>query len=343
MATFVKRGNRWRAVVRRRGTQESKTFATKREAQRWAMAREDELDVLASTGGGGVTTPNKTMADLFVRYAEEISDAKKGARWETIRLQKLGRDPLASNKLSELKRENFEDFVRRRLKEVMASSVNRELNLISHTLTQARRWRWMDENHKPLSDLERPKNPEPRDRRIDGDEIQRILHCLNYSERDAIVQQKQRVAVAFLLALETAMRAGEICALQAHNVDLENCTALLEDTKNGTQREVPLSPEAVRLLRRLEPWPETHRTRGKTESGSIFPLRSGTLSTLFKQAVLSANIDNLTFHDTRHEAITRLADKLEVLDLARMVGHKNIKQLMTYYNKKASDIATLLR
>jgi integrase len=50
----------------------------------------------------------------------------------------------------------------------------------------------------------------------------------------------------------------------------------------------------------------------------------------------------LTFHDTRHEAITRLAAKLNVLDLARMVGHRDIKQLQVYYNAPAEEIAMRL-
>jgi integrase len=55
-----------------------------------------------------------------------------------------------------------------------------------------------------------------------------------------------------------------------------------------------------------------------------------------------AGIEGLTFHDTRHEAITRLAAKLNVLDLARMVGHRDIKQLQVYYNAPAEEIAMRL-
>ena len=71
-------------------------------------------------------------------------------------------------------------------------------------------------------------------------------------------------------------------------------------------------------------------------------MASSTLSTLYKRAVDRTEIEDLTFHDTRHEAIARLADKLDVLDLARMVGHRDIKQLMTYYNKSAAELASLL-
>jgi len=129
------------------------------------------------------------------------------------------------------------------------------------------------------------------------------------------------------------MRAGEICALEARYIDLAARTAHLPDTKNGLPRTVPLSSAAVALLEQLKPWPEV---------GGVFCLASGVLSSLFKRAVDAVGIPNLTFHDSRHEAITRLAKKLDVLKLARMVGHRDIKQLMTYYNETAAELAKLL-
>ena len=69
---------------------------------------------------------------------------------------------------------------------------------------------------------------------------------------------------------------------------------------------------------------------------------AGTVSTIFRKAVSDAGIDNLKFHDSRHEATTRLAQRLMVLDLARVTGHRDIRQLMTYYNKNARELADLL-
>jgi integrase len=183
-----------------------------------------------------------------------------------------------------------------------------------------------------MDDLKRPKDPAHRDRRISDREIETVLLALNYAE-DAPVVQQQKVAVAFLLAIESGMRAGEICSLVARHVNLVEQTVFLPDTKNGRPRSVPLSKEAVRLLRRVEPW---------CDDGSVFSLASGALSTLFKRGVGKTDIHDLTFHDSRHEAITRLARKLDVLDLARMVGHRDIKQLLTYYNKSAAELAVQL-
>ncbi len=300
------------------GIRKSKTFDTKTKAKMWAIEEESLLRKQA----GGVSHTH-TLGDIFDRYAEEVSNNKKGARWEIVRLNKFKSYPLAGIKLADLKREDFERWIDSR-RDVKPSTINRELNLMSHCLTQARRWRLMSAN--PLTDLKRPKNPPHRDRLISQAERDLILHALNYSEESPPIQHQQKVALAFLFALETAMRANEICGIRKEHI--QGRTVFLPETKNGTSRYVPLSSEALRLLDRLE--------------SNGFELKSGSLSTTFRKAVIRAGIPNLTFHDTRHQAITALAKKLGVLDLARMVGHRDIKQLMTYFNKSAEDLAQQL-
>lgn len=326
MASFVKQGSKWRAQIYVNGIRKAKSFPTKAQAKSWAT----ETEFLLSQQSEGVSHSH-TLRNVFERYAEEVSSTKKGEKWEIIRLNAYSKFALADVRLVDLKREHFEDWIELRLKSVKPSSVNRDLNLMSHCLTQARRWRLM--THKPMDDLKRPKNPPHRDRRISPEEEAAIVFTLNYDAVNPVTQQQQKIAVAFLLAIETAMRQGEITGLTAEHVDLESRVAHLPMTKNGMPRDVPLSTKAVSLLRSIEPWPE---------SGNLFGISSDTVSTLFRRAVMRAGIEDLTFHDSRHEAITRLARKLDVLDLARMVGHRDIKQLMTYYNRSAKDMATQL-
>ena len=165
--------------------------------------------------------------------------------------------------------------------------------------------------------------------RSTADEIERVCMALGYDGR---VETKQhQVALVFLIALETAMRAGEILSLEWSRVDLEGRHCTLEMTKNGTRRQVPLSTRAVELLR-LAP----------SRAGPLFDLTSRSLDVLFRRARDKAQIPDLRFHDSRHEAITRLAQKLDILDLARMVGHKNLGSLRVYYNPTASEIAARL-
>ena len=322
MATITRYGDKWRAQVCVDGHRKSKVCDTKAQAKQWASEAESILGKLAS--GTSVT---HTLGDVFYRYAAEISETKRGAQWEIVRLKKFQRHDIANIRLIDLRRESIEVWRDEQLQSLKGSSVNRELNLLSNCLTWARRWRWMQDN--PMQDLQRPKNPKHRERRISPGEIEAILLALNYAGGCSFDQSMQRVGAAFLFAIETAMRAGEICSLTWVNV--KGAVAHLPETKNGTARDVPLSKTAIAII---ESMPAT--------GDLVFNLDSGTLSTLFRRYSLRSGVENITFHDTRHEAITRLAKKLDVLSLARAVGHKDIKQLMTYYNETADEMAKLL-
>ena len=187
--------------------------------------------------------------------------------------------------------------------------------------------------HNPIADIKRPKDPPPRDRRISQEEIDRLLVALDHVDGAQPRTQRQKVATAFLIALETAMRQGEICKVTWDDVHLDERYVFLPHTitTTGVQRNVPLSKQAVRLISTLP-----------KEKEEMLGVSAGVVSTMFRKAVADSAIDNLTFHDSRHEATTRLAQKLPVLDLARVTGHRDIKQLMTYYNKDARELADLL-
>jgi integrase len=113
-------------------------------------------------------------------------------------------------------------------------------------------------------------------------------------------------------------------------VDLARRVARLVETKNGTARDVPLSSEAVRLLEVLP------------KSDPVFALTSRQLDALWRKLRDRAGVEGLTYHDSRAEALTRLSKKVNVLDLARISGHKDIKMLMTYYRETMTDIAKKL-
>ena len=271
------------------------------------------------------------MGDACLRFQTDVSPSHKGHRWEVIRLHRFSEYTLSNSLLSDLLSEDFEQWADLRLKTgVKGSTVNRELNLISSVINHAKKWKWCRVN--PISDMDRPMNPCPRDRRISNSEIERILDALGYSESEQVSTQRQESAVAFLLALETAMRQGEIWGLDWSNVDLKNRFVTLPKTKNGTKRDVPLTLRAVSLVEKL-----TVKTRGR-----VFKYNQQSSGAIFRRALYLADIKSLTFHDTRHEALTRLARKLDVLDLARMVGHRDPRSLMIYYNATASEIAQRL-
>ncbi|WP_444883491.1 tyrosine-type recombinase/integrase [Microbulbifer sp. PSTR4-B] len=324
MATLAKRGKAWRAQIRLRGHSVSGTFDTKRQAQEWAQ--DTEFQIRQGTYG---KPQAGTFGDLMQRFAETVSPGRAGARWETIRLNKLLADPISQVPLSDLKTQHFAEFRDRRLASVSAGSVNREINLLGSVCRYAlREWHLLD--HHPIQGLERPKDPRPRDRRISDNERDRILRALDWREA-APQTRSQEVAWAFLVALETALRLGEILALTRADLDLPGRFVTVQTSKNGDKRHVPLSRRALELFSMVA-----------DSSGSFLEVGRDVASVLFRRARIDAEIEDLRFHDSRHEALTRLARKLDVLDLARMVGHRDPRSLMVYYNATATEIASRL-
>lgn len=327
MASFRRKGNGWEASIQRKGApRRSKTFSTKSEATFWAA--EVEKEILAGKKGG---IPNKRFIDLLERYANEVSPTKKSAEWEVKRINAMRNYDIANVKLADLSASDFAVWRDFRLKTVSTGTVLREMNLLSHAINTAiKEWGWLKEN--PLSNIRRPAAPKSRDRLITDHEIEKLLYALCYEYDKETDSVSQRVAAAMLFAIETAMRASEITNLTWHNVNLEKRTALLVETKNGTNRNVPLSTEAVRILKQVK--------NDKYET--VFGIKSSQIDSLFRKAKKRTMTSDLHFHDTRHLAITRLAKKLDVLELARMVGHKDLRQLMVYYNETAEQLAKKL-
>ena len=135
------------------------------------------------------------------------------------------------------------------------------------------------------------------------------------------------------LALATAMRRGELLSLRWEDVDLQNRTAFLSDTKNGDSRTVPLSTLAVQVLAELP----------RHISGAVIPVKFFTLDAAFKRARKRAGLDDVRFHDLRRTAITRMAEKLpNVIELAAVSGHKSLMVLKRYYRPSAQDLAMKL-
>ena len=328
MANFTKLpSGKIRASVYVKGVRKTKTFPNDLEAKQWAIDTEHELR------GGETIATGKTLSEALLRYAQEVSIRKKGERWERIRCEKIAKSELGFMPLSELSPQVLNRWIEAQGKTLMPSSINRELNLISSVLEYCRsHWCWIKTN--PVKECRRPKNPRGRDRRISELEISRILSALDYKEGDTPLTQRHEVGLAFLLAIETAMRQGEIWSVQWNEVFLNDRYLHLSETKNGTSRDVPLSSRAVELLRLQK--------EKSGPAGRVFKSNQQSCGQIFRRALVIAGIEGLTFHDTRHEALTRLARRLDVLDLARMVGHRDPRSLMIYYNATASEIAQRL-
>jgi integrase len=179
----------------------------------------------------------------------------------------------------------------------------------------------------------RPKPEASRERLPTDDEIERICSALGFDRGGAEVATDTKshvVAVMLLFAIETAMRASEICQLEPHWVTGKTARLPALVTKTRTKRDVPLSKRALELLEGLPP---------ALDGGTLFGITTEIRDALFRKATKPAAVEGLIFHHTRHLAITWLSKKFDVLALARMVGRWDLRQLQVYYNESAEDIA----
>jgi integrase len=336
MATIFQRGKVWRAMVCRRGKRTSATFDTRAEAEQWAIGAEAailagaKVDILHPAHGG------IRMSDLMDRYSAEVSIYKKGRRFEQIRLKSFPeRFDLFRRPVAEIDPAAMAEWRDQRLKRVQASTVNRELNLISSLINTAiKEWRIPGLTVNPISQIRRPKDPRPRRRRVSDQERRLICGALGWDEVSQPSGAKQWSAFAFCLALETAMRKGEILSLSWGNLHMDRRYAHLGDTKNGDERDVPLSSRALGLLQLLAPGKGRER---------VVPVLSGTLDQMFRRAVQEAGVADLHFHDSRREAATVMSKRLSnVLELAAVTGHRSLNTLKIYYRPEASDLADKL-
>lgn len=319
MASITRHGKRWRAQVYVHGKRESCVRDTKAEAAAWALERQSMLS--------GRKVPAKRFSDAMARYARDVSPTKNGARWEIARLKRMQGDAVARCALARLSASDMADYRDRRLQDVSGASVRREMVLLGSVLEMARReWGWIRTN--PLREVRKPPSPPSRKRRITEDEVWRMTLAFGLGDGLKADTSMQRTGLAFLFGLETAMRAGEIVSMQKHDVHVPERFVHLPRTKNGDSRDVPLTLRAVEIL--------------ETLPGHVFDLNTATRDVMFRRARDTTQIHDLHFHDSRAEAIWRLSKKLDVLQLARVIGHRDLKSLMIYYQESASDMARLL-
>ena len=323
MPSVIPAGKRWRAFVATNNIRESKTFETKGEANAWAANR--ELEII--NGGGPRRGLKKTLHQAFDKFIAEELPNRGGKRWEKIRVERFKRE-LDDVRMDKLGPEHLSEWRNERLKSVKGATVRRDMNLLKAVLETARRdWGWLETN--PMADVKRPAGSPSRKRLITDDEVKKIVAELCYSDEMPVILVKQRIAVAFLIALETGMRAGELLKAEvrgkvAHLLDQEEAG---DATKNGDEREVPLSKRARELFAKV---------------GNKIELNSSSFDTMFRDARKAAGLKGFTFHDSRHYACTKLAKKLQPMDLAKMMGHRSLKQTLEYYNPATEDLADLL-
>ncbi|TCT86669.1 site-specific recombinase XerD [Pseudomonas sp. LP_4_YM] len=265
-----------------------------------------------------------TLAEALDRYVREISASKKGAKQENTRANKWKKHPLAGKGLAALRSSDFAAYRDDELKAGKSTATVRlDLALISHLFTVAIKDWGIEGLSNPVMKLRMPKGAKERDRRPKAFELAGVIEKAGgiHAEMPAIIQ----------LAVETAMRRSELIGLRRENVRAKH--ALLEDTKNGTRRLVPLSSKARALLDGLP----------ARLDGRVFSLAPHSVSQYFHKACVAAGVVDLHFHDLRHEGTSRLFEKgLSMMEVASITGHKTMSMLKRYTHLCPDDLADKL-
>lgn len=332
MATIRKRsGPRdktvWQAQVIRVGyVRQYRTCDTKAEAEAWARRIESAMDrgdfVDRSEG------ERTTLSETLDRYLTETTPGKALSvrDRERNRILALQRRPIARLALPRLGGADIARHIRARQGEgAGANTIRLELALVSHLFNVARTaWgmRYL-ENPVPLAKTAKPRLPAGRDRRLREGEEAALL---------AVAPPGLGAVIRWALA--TAMCIGEIAGLAWENIDIKQRSAHLPVTKNGTARTVPLSREALAVLQDLP----------RRLDGSVFGMSANAIRLAWQRARVAAGIKGLTFHDLRHEAISRLFENtdLDAMEIARISGHRTLSMLSRYTHLRAHRLAERL-
>lgn len=332
MASYRKRqSGHWQAQIRRRGYRsQTRTFRTKAAAEAWVRSIEIEMDQ-------GCFLPQNeaartTLGELLERYRREVTIYKKGRVDESHRIGRLKRHDLAQRYIGSIRGVDIALYRDRRLKHVTGDTLRRELSILSQVFEVSRK-EWGIFVHNPVRDIRLPPKNRPRDRRLNRSEL------AVEDEQTRLFDACRRCRNPYLfplvrLALETAMRQGELLTLRWEHVDLKRRTAFLPDTKNGDSRTVPLSGSAISILSALP----------RSITGDVFPgYTRNAVKKAFVRARQRADIQDLRFHDLRHEATTRFFEMgLNIMEVAAITGHKDIRMLSRYTHLRAEDLAQKL-
>ena len=324
MASIRKRGGRYHAQVRKSGYPPlTKTFSTLTTAKRWASATEADMERNLH-----VVIPDKTLLrELLDRYEEEVSPHHKSHQVEKYRLKTLKRY-LGDQRVSMLSPALVCKYRDTRLRAVSPASLKRELVILSSVLNTAIKEWGINLQQNPVSLVSLPKVGRGRDRRLEQGEEEKLLSVSGELKRIIIV------------ALETGMRRGEILNIKRSHIDFVRQTLLIPLTKTDTPRTIPLSSRAIKALR--------EQLRGSQnvipiEETALFSYTARGLSGAFLRLCRKHELENLHFHDLRHEATSRFFEKgLNPVEVATITGHKDTRMLMRYTHLRAEDLVKRL-
>jgi len=325
MATFIRRGNVWQAKIRQKGRRIiARTFDTKTAAQKWARSIERELD--QGTYLPSTAAERTTVADAVDRYVKEIMPKLAGGGKSSMSILARLKAELGSLSLAFLDSSHVSAYRDKVAKRYSPQTVLHDIGFLNRILGCCQKdWGIHLPRGVVTESVRLPSRPEGRDRRFNEGEEEKLLEA-------ACCYGDGQLACIIAFAVETAMRRTELASICAEHVDWKKKYVLLPKTKTGVSRRVPLSPLAFDILFNRE-----------RKTGLIWDMRPDSISQAFERVCITAGIENLRFHDLRHEATSRLFELgLNMIEVAAITGHTSLEMLKRYTHPRADEMAKKL-
>jgi integrase len=330
MASIRKHRGKFQVRVRRQGHPTlTRTFGTQADAKEWATFQERQAD-RGELGPSRKELETITLADLVTRYRNEVVPGKRHGVTDTFALNLFLKHSICKKTLATLTPVDFTAYRDERLKGISPASVRRHLTPIRHMFRHAQEVWQLPLPQNPLVGAKVLNADKRRERRLREDEESRLIEAGKKTRNKLIIP-----IVRF--ALETAMRRGEILSLRWRDIDEQRATATLLETKNGHSRVIPLTDRALDILRSVGP-------EKRQENGRVFPVAANALRLSWGRLTKRAKIDDLHFHDLRHEAVSRLFELgLTVPEVASISGHRDMRMLFRYAHANHASIRAKFR
>jgi len=328
MATIRKRMDRWQVQVRRQGQRSlTKTFGLRKDAEAWARHIEVQADrnELPQSKHDPKLLDGVTLGDLVRRYIDEVCSKKRSYAVEQVVLEAFLRHPLCKKPVLQITTRDFAAYRDERLQSIKSNTLGRQLTPIRHLFEVAKTDWDLPIRDNPVASLCLEKGDTARERRLRAGEWDRLVEA-------ARTRKNPNVLPVMRFALATAMRRGEILGMQWDHLDGDNRSLLIPQTKNGHARIIPLSQEALSILE-----------YGSCNSSSVFPISANAFRLSWQRIKTIAEVDDLRFHDLRHEAISRFFEMgLSVPEVALISGHRDARMLFRYTHPMVQAVGAKL-
>ncbi|CAN1597439.1 XerC Integrase [Candidatus Pelagibacterales bacterium] len=318
-----KHGNKWQCIVRLKGISVTQSFISKADARKWGNKQEAQIRLGTYSDDSKLT--NLRLRDLLKLYFDKAVKVSRRPKLLKYEVDLLCRLPISSNTFNTLTAVKLANFRDERLKAGKSTTtVGKYLKLISRAIIIGQRELGISIANNPVDLVEKPRPNPPRDIMLNKTELQNLFNACNGQLRNIVE-----------VAYYTLCRRSEILRLNYSDVDWITSTAIIRETKNGTDRRIGLAPRVIEILKSLP----------RSISGNFFNIISiSSFEKSFRSAVKRSGIKDFRFHDLRHCGATYLVESgWSTMELMQQGGWSSQQMAKRYSNISPTHLANKMK